>query len=211
VENYRAVYLEGTRNVLAWLRAHPPARYIYTSSTSVYSQNDGSIVTEQSSTEPENDTSKVLRETEEVLLTQTIVPAIVLRTSGIYGPGRGHLFKQYLRGEAIMRDDGLNYINMAHVEDVAGAIEACFTKGGTQEIYNLTDDEPVTQLDFFAWLSQQLGKPLPPSAPPDPQRKRGVSNKRVSNAKLKSAVGYAFRYPTFREGYAPELARLGGL
>src|ERR1051325_3991477 len=50
VDDYRKVYLEGTENLLTWLRPHPPGKYLYTSSTSVYAQNDGSWVTEQSPT-----------------------------------------------------------------------------------------------------------------------------------------------------------------
>ena len=38
-------------------------------------------------------------------------------------------------------------------------------------------------------------------------RKRGVTNKKVSNRKLKE-IAYTFKYPTFREGYAAEIARL---
>jgi len=40
-------------------------------------------------------------------------------------------------------------------------------------------------------------------------RKRGVTNKRVSNAKLRSELGYEFKFPDFRAGYAPEIGRLG--
>ncbi|HZR79022.1 MAG TPA: hypothetical protein VFA58_07420, partial [Chthoniobacterales bacterium] len=55
-----------------------------------------------------------------------------------------------------------------------------------------------------------LGQPLPPSAAADlERRKRGVTNKKVSNAKLKAETGYSFTHPTFREGYADELRRLG--
>jgi hypothetical protein len=36
-------------------------------------------------------------------------------------------------------------------------------------------------------------------------RKRGVTNKRVSNRRLRDELGYQFRYPTFREGYSAEL------
>src|SRR5688572_13118733 len=51
LEDYRNVYLEGTRNILQWL-SDSPCRYIYTSSTSVYAQMDGSWVNEESATEP---------------------------------------------------------------------------------------------------------------------------------------------------------------
>ena len=208
LDDYRAVYFQGTRNVLAWLRPRPPKRYIYTSSTSVYGQNDGRLVTEESPAEPDSATSKVLRETEDLLLTQDQVPAVILRASGIYGPDRGHLFQQFLRGEAVLRGDGSSFINMMHLEDVAGAIEHCLPAGPLEKIYNLTDDEPVTQSDYFAWLAKTLRRPLPPSAPADPNRKRGLTNKRISNARLKS-TGYRFQFPTYREGYTAELRRLG--
>jgi hypothetical protein len=35
-----------------------------------------------------------------------------------------------------------------------------------------------------------------------------VTNKRISNQRLKQEFGYQFKYPTFREGYAPEIRRL---
>lgn len=209
IEDYNSVYLQGTRNILKWLRPHPPTRYLYTSSTSVYAQNDGSLVTEECPAEPDSETSRVLRATEETLLEQNTIPAIILRTSGIYGPERGHLFKQFLRGEAQLRDDGAGFINMVHVEDIAAAIEHCLTAGPDRALYNLTDDEPVTQLEFFRWLSEKLSRPMPPSAPADPTRKRGLTNKRLSNAKLKSVTGFRFIYPTFREGYTAEMQRLG--
>jgi nucleoside-diphosphate-sugar epimerase len=201
VDEYRSVYLSGTTRILEWLQNHPPKRYIYTSSTSVYAQHDGSWVTEENSANPGSETSKILRATEDVILNQNHIPSIILRTSGIYGPGRGHLYKQFLKGEALLREDGENYINMVHVDDVAGAIHRCFDSGSTG-IYNLTDDEPVTQRAFFSWLAAKLNKPFPPSAPADPKRKRGLTDKRVSNAKLKSQTDYVFKYPTFREGYS---------
>jgi len=47
-EDYRRVYLQGMRNLVEWLGVAPLRRFIYTSSTSVYGQTDGSIVTEAS-------------------------------------------------------------------------------------------------------------------------------------------------------------------
>ena len=209
-DEYRQVYLEGTRNIIRWLTTFPPRAYFYTSSTSVYAQIDGSWVTEESPVDPDSATSQILLQTEQELLAahrSSGVPAMVLRASGIYGPRRGHLFKQFLRGEATMRDDGSHWINMIHVGDLAAAIAHLIDHGKPGQIYNATDDEPVTQRDFFQWLRQRLNRPMPPTAPADPTRKRGLTNKRVSNAKLKS-TGFHFTYPTFREGYAPELHNL---
>ncbi len=205
-DEYRRVYLEGTANVLHWLQKSPPRKYIYTSSTSVYGQTDGSWVTESSPTEPDSATSRILVETEKLL--QTCPFATTLRVAGIYGPGRGHLFHQFLRAEATLRDDGSSYINNVHLQDITGAIAHLLNAGTPGETYNLVDNEPITQLTFFQWLAKELGKPLPPSAPADPSRKRGITNKRVSNARIRS-TGYTFLYPTFREGYAAEMRAMG--
>ena len=213
IDDYRRVYLEGTRNILNWLSnsARPAQLYLYTSSTSVYAQTDGSWVTENSPAHPDSPTSQILLETErELLSSNRPFPIFILRASGIYGPGRGHLFKQFLRGEATMRDDGSAWINMIHVHDLAAAI-AHFIENPSLPpgIYNTTDNQPVTQRDFFQWLATQLNRPMPPPAPTAPVRKRGLTNKRVSNAKLR-ATGFQFTHPTFREGYTPELRAFGG-
>src|SRR5882757_5231054 len=68
VDDYRRVYLEGNRNLVSWLVETPPKKFVYTSSTSVYTQNDGSVVTETSPAEPDAPTGKVLVETEKLLL-----------------------------------------------------------------------------------------------------------------------------------------------
>jgi nucleoside-diphosphate-sugar epimerase len=67
-DSYRQIYREGTANLLAWLAAHPPKKFVYTSSTGVYGQTDGSAVKETSPTEPAAETAKVLVETEKLLL-----------------------------------------------------------------------------------------------------------------------------------------------
>jgi nucleoside-diphosphate-sugar epimerase len=218
LEAYRRVYLEGTRNLLARLAATPGSssaghtqrtstapRLIYTSSTGVYGQDDGSWVTERSATEPATDTSKVLVEAEEVLLDacrDAGFPAIILRLAGIYGPGRGYWFNQFLNQQARMDGDGSRFLNMIHREDVAGAIMAALERGRPGEVYNVVDDEPVAQRDLFRWLADTLHQPMPPSASRDASlRKRGATNKRVSNRKLRECLGYRMRFPTFRDGF----------
>jgi nucleoside-diphosphate-sugar epimerase len=42
-EEYRQIYLDGTSKLVKWLSTKPIAKFVYTSSTSVYGQNDGSL------------------------------------------------------------------------------------------------------------------------------------------------------------------------
>jgi len=212
-ENYRAIYLQGTRNLIDWLSTNPPKKFVYTSSTSVYAQNDGSQVKESSLTEPISETSKILLKTEKVLLEafqQKKLPAVILRVAGIYGPERGHLFKQFLKNEATIEGDGSRHLNMIHRDDLIGGIIAALKSGRAGEIYNAVDDEPVSQKNFLEWLGGTLGKYPPPSEPENSNEnhKRGVTNKRVSNRKLKMELGYQFKHPNFRIGYSAEILRL---
>lgn len=218
VEEYRAVYLEGTRNLIEWLSAlpAPPKKFVYTSSTSVYGQTDGSQVKESSPTEPASETSRLLVETEKLLLDaaqQKKCPAVILRVAGIYGPERGHLFLQYLKNEAKIPGKGERIINMIHRDDLVGVIIAALKSGRPGETYNAVDDEPVAQIHFFRWLSETLGKWMPPFVPEEElaERKRGSTNKKVQNRRLKMELGYQFKYPNFRKGYTAEIQRLDNL
>jgi len=205
-EDYRKIYLAGNRNLVAWLADAPPKKFVYTSSTSVYGQNDGSVVTETSPTEPAAETAKVLVQAEKLLLAAVAerqFPAVILRVAGIYGPGRGHAFKQFLRGEARLEGDGSRWLNMIHRDDVAGVIMAALERGIPGEIYNAVDNEPVRQRDFYAWLAEKLNRPMPPAVwGKEPFRQRGASNKRISNEKIRVELQFKFGVSCFRSGLA---------
>jgi len=212
-EDYRQIYLAGNRHLVNWLADAPPQKFVYTSSTSVYGQNDGSTVTEASPVEPAAETAQVLVATEMELLAavkERNFPAVILRLAGIYGPARGHWFKAFLRGEARLEGDGTRILNMIHRDDLTGIIIAALRNAVPGEIFNAADNEPVRQRDFFVWLAGALQRTLPPGVPADTEvwRRRGVTNKRVSNAKLRTVLQYAFKYPDFRAGYGAEIARL---
>jgi len=218
VEDYRQLYLLGAQNLIAWLAPaladRPTARFLYTSSTGVYGQNDGSLVDESSPTEPVSETAKVLVETEQALLVArrtTGFPAMILRAAGIYGPDRGYLLRQFLNGEARIEDDGGRILNMIHRDDLIRAIIAALERGKSGEVYNAVDDEPVSQLKCIIWLSEKLRRLPPPAAwaAPEIVRRRRPTNKRISNHKLRTELGCELKYPTFREGYSAEIAALG--
>jgi len=192
VEAYREVYLRGLQNAIARLN---PGRVLFISSTSVYAQTDGSWVTEESPAEPLSATSRILREAEEAAIEQGGMAA---RLAGIYGPGRSVLLRKFLEKRAVIEGDGGRYINQIHADDAAGALfylVACDLPTG---IYNVSDDAPLTQLACYELLAARLDQPLPPCGPAETNRKRGLTNKRVSNAKLRSP-GWTLTYPSFQE------------
>ena len=88
------IYLDGARNLL---ETFPGSKLLFTSSTSVYAQRDGSWVTEESDAKPMRETSRVLLETERLVLADA---GIVARLAGIYGPGRSALLNKFLNGHS---------------------------------------------------------------------------------------------------------------
>lgn len=210
VDVYRKVYLEATQSLIHYLRHIQIQRYLHVSSTSVYGQTDGSQVDEDSERKPISPTSQILIEAENLLLRahrQNLFPAIIARVSGIYGPGRGYLFHQYLRNEATIDRNGSRFLNMIHVEDLARALIRTLEIGTPGQAYNLTDSRPVTQREFLSWLATELENPLPlpASQKEQKQRKRPVTSKRVNNQRLLNELGFHFQFPTYLEGYAENI------
>jgi len=208
---YRDVFVGGMRNLIDAVGSDVLQKFVYTSSTSVYSQSDGSSVDETSPAVPQSETGHCLIDAEK-LLTQAAIehrfPGVVLRASGIYGPGRGHLFRQFVAGEARRIGDSSRWLNMIHREDLVTAILTALERGVPGERYNATDDCPVTELEFFEWLVRELSRPMPAVGGADTisRRKRGLTSKRVLNAKLR-ALGWQLRYPSYREGYVEDVKR----
>lgn len=212
-DDYRNVYLQGTRHLIDWLTDTPPRKFLYTSSTGVYGQDDGSVVHEDHQTLPSTESGKILVETEQMLIEAARshhFPSIILRVAGIYGPDRTYQLRRFLEGRSRIEGKGLRHLNMIHRDDVIGAIIAALEDGHPGEVYNAVDDEPVGQIDFLRWLSETLGRDLPPVAAPEEltNKKRGVTDKKVSNRRLKPELGYQLKFPTFRQGYGAEIKRL---
>ncbi len=203
VEAYRSVFVEGVGRIAAHL---PAARLLLVSSTSVYAQSDGQTVTEDSPAEPTTETGGLLRAAEEAALARFGERAAILRSAGIYGPGRGVLFWRFLAGEAVIEGEGKRWMNQIHRDDLAAAVLHTLDHS-LSGIYNAADDAPATHLDYYRWLAERTGKPLPPFGPVPTTRKRGLTDKRVSNAKLR-ATGWAPKYPDFRAGLDSELKKL---
>ena len=197
---YAAVYRDGCCNLLS---AFPSAHVFFTSSTSVYPQIDGSIITETSEAEPKRGTGKILREAESLVLQ---AGGTVMRLAGIYGPGRSVLLKHFLEGKSAIdirqadpaTPDG-RWINQIHRADVVSAIRfltglnSADTAG---QIFNICDSRPLLQREVYTVFSQKFDLPLPPESVPDETRKRGWSHKQVSNAKLLQ-TGWSPLYPSY--------------
>ena len=200
---YQKIFLNGTNNLV---EVFPQAALTFISSTSVYRQTDGSTVDEASDYAGETKTSAILRQAEEITLA---AHGTALRLSGIYGPSRSVILRKFLNDEATLEETptetstgqslcsnlGIRILNQIHRDDAARAVLHLIEHKQTG-LFNVTDNQPTTQLDTYQRLCQRLNKPLPPVAPPNPNSKRGWTHKAISNAKLR-ATGWHPHYPSF--------------
>jgi nucleoside-diphosphate-sugar epimerase len=212
-------------------------RFIFVSSTSVYHQNDGSIVDENSATNPVRFNGQLVLEGERQVRDLSI--GTVVRFSGIYGSGRTRMIDRVRNGVLADPDDS-GYTNRIHVEDCAGvlahlvslvdsenAVHGNVEQGSTvKSLYLASDSTPCTRVELETFLAKELGNTTDESASRsgsvqtaaanlglsiDPATaksgKRIAGSKRCSNARLLDS-GYRFRYPDYISGYRQVLADL---
>ncbi|MGN8050435.1 NAD-dependent epimerase/dehydratase family protein [Curtobacterium sp. 22159] len=206
VDEYRATYVDGLRNVLDGIAASgSDPRLVVVSSTAVYDVDDGSAVTEDTPAVASTPTSEVLLDAE-ALLRSRAPGAVLARLSGVYGPGRERLVDQVRNGTARRSSGTSPHTNRIHRDDAAAALVHLATLDDPAPTYLVTDDEPVRLDDVYTFLAAELGAPEPPRA--EASGRQAGGDKRLSNALLRS-TGWAPRYPSFREGYRAVLAGEG--
>ena len=206
VDEYRATYVDGLRNVLEGIdRSGAAARVLVVSSTAVYDVDDGSEVTEDTPARGGTPTAEVLLEAEQ-LLRERAPGAVLVRLSGIYGPGRERLIDQVRSGTARLSAGTSPHTNRIHRDDAAAALVHLAGVADPAPTYLGTDDEPARLDDVLTFLAHELGAPEPERA--EAAGRQAGGDKRLSNALLRS-TGWEPAYPTFREGYRAVLAGEG--
>jgi nucleoside-diphosphate-sugar epimerase len=206
---YRTTYVEGLRNLIAALSAQgkQPRRIVFVSSTAVYAQARGEWVDETSETLPTRFSGKRLLEGE-TLLRESGFPSVVLRLGGIYGPRRVRLIDDVRQGRALIARGGPRYTNRIHRDDCVGALDHLIELAEPAACYLGVDSEPEDEAVVLRWLAGVLGASPPRvAATGRPRSERRSGSKRCRNALL-VASGYAFKYASYREGYAAVLAEL---
>ena len=183
-------------------------RVAYLSTVGVYGDHGGAWVDETSPLRPVSQRSRqrvAAEESWQAFAAARNLDLGIFRLSGIYGPGRSAI--DNLRAGTARRIIKPGQVfNRIHVEDIGGAVARALMRNGPLGIFNLTDDEPCPPQDVVTYAADLLGMPSPPEIPFEAAdlspmgRSFYGENKRVSNAKIRSELGYRFRYPTYREG-----------
>lgn len=188
----------------------------YFSTTGVYGDRQGGWVDEGTPPAPANPRGvrRVAAEAEWAALGGRIAVDL-FRLAGIYGPHRSVL--DDVRGGHARRiiKPGHSF-GRIHRDDIAAAVLAAMRQHREPgaRVLNLTDDEPAESAAVVAEAARLLGRAPPPAvefaaalASMSPMARSFWAESRLVRAEAtKSALGLAWRHPSYREGLASILA-----
>jgi 2-alkyl-3-oxoalkanoate reductase len=202
---------QGTDALLAAAREAGVGRFVAQSYAGwPYARNGGPVKTEQ---DPLDQTPvPTMRETLAAIRhqEQAVVDAggVALRYGGFYGsPDDAQLELVRKRRFPIVGDGG-GVWSFVHLDDAATAT-ALALENGAAGIYNIVDDEPAPVREWLPALAAAIGAKPPRRIPRWLARlvagEAGVAlmteARGASNAKAKGELGWALRYPSWRQGF----------
>ena len=200
-----------TRSLLAALEgAIVPQRFVYLSTSGVYGDCGGERVDETRALNPQTDRALRRADAERVLTEWCRARGTslaVLRVPGIYGADRLPL-DRLRNGTIALRSEDDVYTNHIHADDLADIVVRALATDAADGAFNASDDSDIRMGDFFDLVADRFGLPRPPRVPRaealarvSPALASFMSeSRRLSNLRMKEALGVRLRYPTVFEG-----------
>lgn len=197
--------LIGVSNVGRLINKTGIDKVIYLSTTGVFGVEDGSWVDEQSDPKPNNSSSRLRLESEE--LYRSFMPKVcTMRIAAIYGPGRG-IGTSIKSGKYRMINNFDRWSNRIHVVDLAKTISNVLQDSkdnSLPSIICISDNQPTLTSQVVSFYCREFLLPQPDSIDRSEVEKQKawtmLSNQRVSNKLLRSTLLPELRFPTFIEG-----------
>lgn len=235
VDGYRAVNVEGLRNLLDATLGKPLHRFVHVSSLGVYAarHHHGTDETEPLPNDHIDGYTQSKVESERLALQyhrKQNVPVTILRPGFVYGPRDRtvlpRLAERLKERSVIYIARGRYALNTIYVGNIADAIllaidapvEAC-----VGEVFNITDGEFVSKRKFFETVADGLGLKRPRGFPPVPvwlaramanwregvfRRKGKPHPPRITQAQLKFAglnLDFSIAKARTKLGYEPKV------
>ena len=217
-QGYLDSYVNGANVLKSTIKkiSYRPQLIIWVSSTGVYGQSCGEWVDESSVASSKSYRGKRLLEAENLVKSiskelvtnnSTLIKSVVVRFSGIYGPGRGRLLNQIKKGN-IASKHPVSWTNRIHVVDCAGIIihiiDLYSQKKDISDLYIGTDNQPVPAYEIQSWLASHMRVKIEENNEIPKNTDNKNVNRRCNNKLIKDS-GYNFIFPDFKKGYTPLL------
>ena len=219
IDGVRVVYLAPPPRTGAddWRMRHllqaltgSPEVFLYLSTTGVYGDCNGEWVDETRPAAPLADRARRRLHAEQQLASTATRHGwryVIMRVAGIYGARRLPLQRLRER-QPVLRAGQAPFTNRIHEDDLAEITLGLLEKGGSGEIYNVTDGRPGTMSDYFTTVARYAGLPQPPEIDmrrAESEMSAGMmsylrESRRISNRKMVDLLGEELRYATLEDG-----------
>lgn len=149
-------------------------KVLFVSSTSVYGENDGQLIDENTPARPNNPTALVLLNAENLISTTYGRRAIIVRPSGIYG-GSNRMIELAKKAH----QDGVpshHHTNRIHQTDLVAIIAKILVMATPKPLYLVSDFDGATLAQVLGFICQVRGYPMPALMPSAPTGKRIMPN-----------------------------------
>ena len=187
-----------------------PAKLVYISTSGVYGDCGGAVVTEETPINPQTSRAKRRVSAERQLGEQADhlgFPLVILRVTGIYGPGRLPVAR-VMQGHPVLKPEEAPFTNRIHSLDLVQVCLAAMEKGEHGEIFNVSDGQESTMTEYFTAVADlhQLPRPRQISLAEAEQEMNPLmlsylkESRRMDNRKIREKLGIVLSYPTLSDG-----------
>jgi nucleoside-diphosphate-sugar epimerase len=164
--DYRLVNVNGSENLYRAAQAAGVRRFVHTSSHTVYGLGYGRFMTEKDALRPDPDPYSITKAEGDRLMRRLMlnsdVETVILRPGTFFGPGDrlhfGRMAQKVKDGKGLIIGKGDNALPFCYVTDVVqGFLLAAYHEKAPGNVYNITNDRPLTQLEMFNAIADAVG------------------------------------------------------
>src|SRR5947207_3703233 len=168
--DYRLVNVTGSANLYRAAQAASVHRFVHTSSHTVYGLGYGRSLTEEDALRPDPDPYSLTKAEGDRLMRRLMlksnVETVILRPGTFFGPGDrlhfGRMAQRMKNGKGVIIGRGDNALPFCYVTDVVqGFLLAAYHEKASGNVYNISNDHPLTQQEIFTAIADDVGGKRP--------------------------------------------------
>ncbi len=170
IADYRLVNVTGSKNLYRAAEEAGVRRFVHTSSHTVYGLGHGRFMTEQERLQPDPDPYSISKAEGDHLIRRLMrkspTETIIIRPGTFFGPGDrlhfGRMAERIKQGKGVIIGQGDNALPFCYVTDVVqGFLLAAYHENAPGNVYNITNDRPLTQQAMFNAIADAVGGKRP--------------------------------------------------
>jgi nucleoside-diphosphate-sugar epimerase len=170
ISDYRLVNVNGSEYLYKAAQKAGVRRFVHTSSHTVYGLGHGRYMKETDPLRPDPDPYSITKAEGDRLIRRLMLTSemetVILRPGTFFGPGDhlhfGRMAQKVKDGKGLILGKGDNALPFCYVTDVVqGYMLAGYHKNAPSNVYNITNDRPLTQQEMFDAIADAVGGQRP--------------------------------------------------